>query len=66
VIAWARKYFSEAQTLDELAELHRVMLNPWSGAGRYFATRTGAAKADIDRVYQQHRARLSAGQVGAA
>ena len=56
--AWAHKYFSEATTPDELAELRRTMMNPWSGAGRYFATRTGVAQSEINSVYQQHRARL--------
>jgi hypothetical protein len=53
--AWAHKYFSTANTPDELTELRRVMMNPWSGVGRYFASRTGIAQSEIDTVYRQHR-----------
>lgn len=56
--AWAHKHFSEAKTLAELEATRRTMMNPWTGMGRYYDSRTGIAKQEIDSVYRQHRARF--------
>jgi len=59
--AWAHRHFSKAHTPDELAEIWRVMMKPWTGMGAYYASRTGIAQSEINAVYQQHRARLGGG-----
>lgn len=48
---WAEKLVSGATSCAELAKLRRIIDNPWTGMGRYYATRTGVAKAEIDRVF---------------
>jgi hypothetical protein len=58
--AWAHKHFSTAHTPNELAEIWRVMKSPWSGMGRYYASRTGVAQSEINSVHRQHQARLGA------
>lgn len=56
--AWAEDFYGEAKTASELDKLHRIVMNEYTGAGRYYASRGGIAKREIDAVYRRHQARL--------
>lgn len=47
---WAEDFIAGA-SCTELTKLKAIVSNPWTGAGRYYASRTGVAKAEIDRVF---------------
>lgn len=56
---WAVTYWAGAKTLEELNVLRQRIDSPFTGSGRYYATRTGFAKAEIDVAYRRRTIELT-------